>query len=232
MLGAVAVTWKWFGWPGTTSRLKLNGTIQKEWITSAETRLNRTVSCSGISSSGIWPSLPGITPFQVGPTSQTSACPHSALAPLTRYCGYWKDQLHWNPVTFTTTAGCAERVSIWFSSRAVKKNSTPTMMNGTTVYMISIGRLYRTWRGTRSERLRWKITVHTIRPQTSTPTIRAAIHEPCHRSTMVLPCVVTGARRPRLVHASFDEQPAVTVTRPMTRAVRGSQRRSWPALTP
>ncbi len=43
------------------------------------------------------------------------------------------------------------------------------MMNGTTVYKISMGRLYLTCCGTRSPRLRWKITVHKIPPQTSKP---------------------------------------------------------------
>ena len=31
---AVGVTWKWFGWPGMTSRLKRNGRTQNEWMTS------------------------------------------------------------------------------------------------------------------------------------------------------------------------------------------------------
>ena len=39
----VVVTWKWLGWPGTTSRLNSNGMIQKAWMTSTEIRLNRTV---------------------------------------------------------------------------------------------------------------------------------------------------------------------------------------------
>ena len=35
-----------------TSRLNSNGTIQNEWMTSVDTRLNRTVSFSGITSTG------------------------------------------------------------------------------------------------------------------------------------------------------------------------------------
>ena len=44
-------------------------------------------------------------------------------------------------MTFTVTSGWAGSLSMKFSSRAVKKNRMPTMMNGTTVYSISIGRL-------------------------------------------------------------------------------------------
>src|SRR6516162_3343196 len=55
----VGVTSKWFGWPGMTSRLNSNGTIQNEWMTSVEVRLNRTVSLVGITSSGS-PWLPGL----------------------------------------------------------------------------------------------------------------------------------------------------------------------------
>src|SRR5262249_10622325 len=140
----VVVTSKWLGWPGTTSRLNSNGMIQKAWMTSTEVRLKRTVECTGISSTGIWFGLPGSLPFHIAPSWHTSALPHSALSGSTGYCGYWKDQLHWKPVTFTITSGRFDSLSIWFSSRAVKKNSTPIMTNGTTVYRISIGRLYLT----------------------------------------------------------------------------------------
>ena len=51
----VAVTWKWFGWPGMTSRLNRNSGTQKAWTTSAEVRLNLTVSPVGISSTGSGP---------------------------------------------------------------------------------------------------------------------------------------------------------------------------------
>src|ERR1700722_13997993 len=98
------------------------------------------------------------------------------------------------------------------------------MMNGMIVYRISIGGLYRTCRGTRSERLRWKMIAHRIRPQTRTPTTMAAIHEPCHSSMIVRAEVVPGARRPRLVQVAVLLQPAVMVTRPTIRAVRGTQR--------
>src|SRR5487761_1187961 len=66
-------------------------------------------------------------------------------------------------------------------------------MNGTTVYMISIGRLYRTCGGSSSVRLRWKMHAHRIRPQTTAPTASAAIHDPCHRVSITFPCLVTGA---------------------------------------
>ena len=48
----IGVTWKWLGCPGITSRLNSNGTIQNEWMTSVEVRLNRTVSLVGITSNG------------------------------------------------------------------------------------------------------------------------------------------------------------------------------------
>src|SRR5450755_629233 len=103
------------------SRLNSNGMIQKAWMTSMETRLKRTLSCTGISSSGIWFSLSLAPrfPFQVEPSSHRSACPQSADELRTEYCGYWNDQLHCHPVTLTTRSGCLESLSIEFSSRAV-----------------------------------------------------------------------------------------------------------------
>ncbi len=59
----------------------------------------------------------------------------------------------------------------------------------------------------------------------------AAIQDPCHRLMIIWPCRVSGGTRPSLVKV-VDLQPAVMVIRPMTSAVRGSQRRSWRALTP
>src|SRR5215471_13662003 len=118
-----------------TSRLNSNGTIQNAWITSVEVRLKRTVRLVGITSNG--------SPLVPWPGSQ--GCPVISTLPAadpgTWYCGYWNDQLHWKPVTLTTTLGLGGSRLMKFSSRAVKKNRTPTMMNGTTVYSISIGRL-------------------------------------------------------------------------------------------
>src|SRR5215472_631149 len=127
---AVGNTSKWFGWSGITSRLKSNGRIQNECTTSLDVRLKRTVSCAGISSNGRWqrssPDTPAVeatwqllpwptSPFHIGPTSVTPCAEF-----FTGYCGYWNSQLHWNPVTSTTTSGLADRELILFSSRAVK----------------------------------------------------------------------------------------------------------------
>src|ERR1700722_2982175 len=98
------------------------------------------------------------------------------------------------------------------------------MMNGTTVYKISTGRLYLTCCGIRSPRLRWKMTAHRIRPQTATPTAMAAIHEPCQSDTVSLACSVSGARSPRR-STSVLLQPAVMSTRPTARAAAGTTRR-------
>ena len=48
------MTSKWFGCPGMTSRLNSNGMIENAWMTSVETRLNLTVSFSGMTSTGSW----------------------------------------------------------------------------------------------------------------------------------------------------------------------------------
>ena len=69
-------------------------------------------------------------------------------------------------------------------------------------------------------------TVSVTFPTKLRPTAKAAIQEPCHRSMTVWPCLVCGGTRPSLVNV-VDLQPAVMVTRPTARAVRGSQRRSW-----
>src|SRR5215472_15833523 len=131
---AVGNTSKWFGWSGITSRLKSNGRIQNECTTSLDVRLNRTVSCAGISSSGSWqllsdPDAPEVPatwqllpwptwPFHMGPTSVTPCAEF-----FTGYCGYWNSQLHWNPVTSTISSGFADSEVILCSNRAVKKNS-------------------------------------------------------------------------------------------------------------
>src|ERR1700729_1935137 len=76
-------------------------------------------------------------------------------------------------------------------------------MNGTIVYRISIGMLYRTCGGSLSPRLRWKTTAHRISPHTTTPTASPAIHEPCQRLSVILPWVVMGFGKPRRVNVSF-----------------------------
>ncbi len=55
------------------------------------------------------------SPFHMSPTSVTPLAEF-----FTAYCGYWNSQLHWKPVTSTTTFGWADRSSILFSSLAVK----------------------------------------------------------------------------------------------------------------
>ncbi len=63
--------------------------------------MNRTVSLVGISSTG---SRPGHgAPFIV--TTPVAE-------PGTEYCGYWNCQLHWEPVTVTTTSGCGGSLSM------------------------------------------------------------------------------------------------------------------------
>src|ERR1700729_1122246 len=98
------------------------------------------------------------------------------------------------------------------------------MMNGTTVYRISTGRLYLTCCGIRSPRLRWKKTAHRIRPQTPPPTASPATHGPCHSDTVSLACWVMGARSPSR-STSVLLQPAVMRTRPPASATAGSVRR-------
>ena len=68
------------------------------------------------------------------------------------------------------------------------------MMNGTIVYNASMGMLYRVCGGTSTLVLlrRWKITLHRIRPQTSTPVASAAAQEPCQRERIRGASSVTG----------------------------------------
>src|SRR3984957_15087962 len=100
------------------------------------------------------------------------------------------------------------------------------MMNGSTVYMISIGRLYLTCCGRRaaSARLRWKIIAHRMPPQTTMPTAQAAIHEPCHICRTTTPCWVMGTRKPCRGKA-LDVQPVVAMARPTSRTLSDAQRR-------
>src|SRR5215472_11724089 len=106
----VAVTAKWLAKPGITSRLNSNGTIQNAWTTSIEVRLNFTVSPVGISSRGRFLSFAGSAGFHIAPVSVTTD--GAPVAPGTLYCGYWNCQLHWKPVTFTTTCGCFGSLSM------------------------------------------------------------------------------------------------------------------------
>src|SRR5580700_4918105 len=99
------------------------------------------------------------------------------------------------------------------------------MMNGTTVYRISIGRLYRTWCGTRSERLRKRTTAAMIRPQTMMPTHQAATQDPCHRVTITLACLVIGTGAPIRVNA-LDWQPAVASSTAAAMTALGTPRRA------
>src|SRR5215469_7710768 len=75
--------------------------------------------------------------------------------------------------------------------------------NGTIVYRISIGMLYRTCGGSLSPRLRWKIAAQRISPHTTHPTSSPAIHDPCQRLSVILPCSVTGSGKPRRVNVLF-----------------------------
>src|SRR5580693_7922248 len=51
-------------------------------------------------------------------------------------------------------------------------------------------------------------TVYRIMPQTTAPTSRPAIHEPCHRLSVIAPWLVTGSGKPNRVKVSFGEHPA------------------------
>ena len=96
------VTVNWFLNPGITWRLNSKSTTQKLWITSTEVRLNRTVSCSGITSSGrCWVADFG---SHISPVCVT--CLKAALGLVTLYCGYWNSQVHCSPMTLTVTSGC------------------------------------------------------------------------------------------------------------------------------
>ena len=86
-------------------------------------------------------------------------------------------------------------------------------IHGTIVYRISIGMLYRTCGGSLLPRWRWKITAQMIRPHTTAPTSRPAIHEPCHRDSVIAPCLVTGSGKPMRVKVSFGEHPARASTK-------------------
>ena len=61
------------------------------------------------------------------------------------------------------------------------------MIVGTTVKMISMGRLYCVWRGGTSDspaRLRWKIIAQNIAPQVITPITSAAMQDQVQNSRM------------------------------------------------
>src|SRR6516165_7149277 len=74
--------------------------------------------------------------------------------------------------------------------------------------------LYRACWGSLLPRLRWKITAHRIRPQTTAPTAKAAIQDPCHSVRVVLPCSVIGLGKPSLVNGLFVQpvRPRTTST--------------------
>src|ERR1700753_3957120 len=109
--------------------------------------------------------------------------------------------------------------------------------NGTIVYRISIGMLYRTCGGSLLPRWGWEIRAPMIRPHTTAPTSRPAIHEPCHRDSVIAPCLVTGSGKPMRVKVSFGEHPArassKTASAPtrtaLARRLRGP-RVLWPVL--
>src|SRR5580700_11724253 len=67
------------------------------------------------------------------------------------------------------------------------------------------------------------MTAHRIRPQTTIPTANAAIHDPCQRVRVTLPCLVTGGSMPRRVNA-LDVQPVVASSTATATATRGTQR--------
>src|SRR5215467_2219985 len=63
-----------------------------------------------------------------------------------------------------------------------------------------------------------------INPQTTAPTIHAAIQDPCQRVRMTCPCLVTGAGMPSLVKALSGVHPVVAMASRASRAARGARR--------
>ena len=90
------------------------------------------------------------------------------------------------------------------------------MTSGTTVYSASMGMLYRVCGGTSTlVRLRrWKMTLHRIKPHTSTPVTSAAAHEPCQRERTMGPSFVTGVGIPRRGKSLYEQPVAVARIRP------------------
>src|SRR5579875_999949 len=99
--------------------------------------------------------------------------------------------------------------------------------NGSAVYRISIGRLYRTCGGSLLERLRWNTTAHKISPHTTKHTANPAIHEPCHRVRVTNACLVMGGGKPSRVNV-LSQPDRAAITR-ASAAARGTQRRAPPA---
>ena len=100
------------------------------------------------------------------------------------------------------------------------------MMSGTTVYSASMGMLYRVCGGTSTlVRLRrWKMALHRIRPQTSTPVASAAAQEPCHRERIRGASSVVGVGIPRRGKSLYVQPVAVARTRPAVSACSSFRR--------
>ena len=128
----------------------------------------------------------------------------------------------------TFRSGSGGSFSTLFCTCTVKANSTATMIVGTTVKMISMGRLYCVWRGTTSEspaRLRWKIIAQNIAPQVITPTTSAAMPDQVQNSRMASACGVTPTGQPNR-RTSSTEHPAVSGA---TSAASAASRTTRPA---
>ena len=105
------------------------------------------------------------------------------------------------------------------------------MTVGTTVKMISMGRLYCVWRGGTSEspaRLRWKIIAQNIMPQVITPTTSAAMHAHVQNSRMFVAWGVTPIGHPNR-RTSSTEHPAVNGTASAARAASFAARPNRPS---
>ena len=121
----------------------------------------------------------------------------------------------------TLRSGDGSSATTLFCTCTVKANSTATMIVGTTVKMISIGRLYCVCRGGTSEspaRLRWKIIAQNIAPQVITPTTSAAMQDQVQNSRMSVAWGVTPTGQPNR-RASSTEHPVMSGT-----ASRGQRR--------
>ena len=62
-----------------------------------------------------------------------------------------------------------------------------------------------------------------IMPQTTAPTIHAAIQEPCQRVSATCPCLVTGTGQPSRVKA-LEVHPVVATASTASRTARGARR--------
>src|SRR5690606_15368408 len=126
-------------------------------------------------------------------------------------------------MTSTVTSGSSSLASTLLSVVAVKKNSTQTMITGTTTQKSSSGTLYWNCRGSASSPeadgfFRWKAIVQNIRPHTMTPTTRAATTDQVQKVRMLSASGVTPSGHPNRRTSSPEHPVASTATSPASTA--------------